>query len=382
MSPLQHQISSSSYNTTTPAVRPFSSVHSGSKLVTDSAQRKLDRKRANARIRQQRCRARKRAKALEEEAKSFDSAKKIPDEAKKHLPPLLLNKPEESTSSATGKENKGHTVHGPPGVSRFWQPPPPHPHGYRKPMVKNIHKLAKVPPSIASAHALKPQQPQTAASYQATAPYYQHHHHHHAYNMSSWYGAWSQAAAAAYYGQPVHVTNPHPGYPPRANNAIVPSSGLPPKLPPTSPCQLISPMRNEVKSQSISDATTPYHEVDDIVKSPIRSLTDVVSTPEIKERRPVLASPDTGLLPPLWSTCTKPTPATYDARSPWTDPLPSPSLMTNTPAPHTDWSFASLGYHHDTPCLPTRTPVKTSVEMESWHSSDAAGGGPTTPTMV
>lgn len=249
-------------------------------------------------------------------------------------------------------------------------------------MTKNIHKLAKVPPSIASANAWKPPPPsssQNAAPYPAaTAAYYAHHH---AYGMP-WYGSWSQqAAAAAYYNRAIHATNhPHAGgYPPHAPHHPAMTTGvLVPKLPPTSPL-LLSPKRNERKTPP-TEATTPYHEVEDIVKSPMRALTDGVSTPVFKDKRGITSSPDTDLLPPLWSTCTKPTPATssYAPQSPWSEDFASPShlVMTSTPAPDADWNFSSLGYH-DTPCLPTTTPVKTSSEIDAWHSAGAA-----TPRVV
>ena len=240
-------------------------------------------------------------------------------------------------------------------------------------MTKNIHKLAKVPPSIANANASKP--PVTHASaYPTSAPYYPHHH---PYGVASWYGAWSQAAAAAaYYGQPMHMQNHHPAYS-HVSHAAMTRGGLAPKLPPTSPLQLISPMRNDGSKTLPTEATTPYHEVEDIVKSPMHSLSDVVSTPVIKDKCHGISTPETELLPPLWSTSTKPTPSAYAPHSPWSDRLPSPSLMTNTPAPNSEWNFASLGFH-DTPCLPTTTPVKTSSEIETWHTNPTAA----TPTVV
>ena len=79
--------------TATPAVRPFS-MHDVSKVVTDSAQRKLDRKRANARIRQQRCRARKRARAMQEEAKQVPNS----------------DPPKQSISAAKNSEGRATTT--------------------------------------------------------------------------------------------------------------------------------------------------------------------------------------------------------------------------------------------------------------------------------
>ena len=329
--------------TATPAVRLFSSMHNSQKVVTDSAQRKLDRKRANARIRQQRCRARKRARAQEDEKLTFDAKKPKEDlEALKKL----------------GDQHKDikPKLPGVPATGRYWQPPPP-PTGHDPNTAKNLQKPRHDVPGNEGTWKGHTQAP---VAYPSAAAYYAHHQHAAAYNMS-WYGAWSQAAAAAYYGQ--HGMHMHPSYP-RVQGHPVASTGH--KLPPASPLQLLSPMRND---SGIKEATTPYFEVDDIVKSPMRTLAAITATPSAKKPNTInpLTSPESELLPPLWSTATKPTPG-HASRSPWSTSLPSPSLMTNTPAANADWDWSS-GYHRQTPALPLTTPIKTTSEIEAWLSA-------------
>lgn len=333
-----------SSTTATPAVRPFSSMHNDSKVVTDSTQRKLDRKRANARIRQQRCRARKRARAQEQEKNTFESK-----QIKQDVEALrsLGNRNHDLKPKLPGAR---------PVTGRYWQPPPPPPPGHDQEGPKHAHKPVNRPvvPAAGAGGAWKTHA-QTSISYQSAAAYYTHQQQAAAY--SSWYGAWSQAAAAAYYGQ--HGMHMHQGYPP-PHGHTVPSTTH--KLPPASPLQLLSPMRNKGE---IKEATTPYFEVEDIVKSPMRSLPPVESTPSAKKPHFAyhLASPESGLLPPLWSTAKKPTPGSA-SRSPWSAALPSPSLMTNTPA--ADWDWTSSYEQRETPALPLTTPIKTAGEIESW----------------
>lgn len=334
----------SSYNmapTATPAVRPFSTMHDGQKVVTDSAQRRLERKRANARIRQQRCRARKRARQLEDEKLTFHSKK---------------SKEDSETIKKLGEQHKDikPKLPGVPTTGRYWQPPPP---SHDPNTAKNRQNPRQAIPANAGAwkgHV------QAAVSYPSAATYYAHHQHAAAYNMS-WYGAWSHAAAAAYYAQ--HGMHVHPSYPPVQDH---PGASTGHKFPPASPLQLLSPMR---KDSDIKEATTPYFEVEDIVKSPMRTLAAITATPSAKKPNTVdpLTSPESELLPPLWSTATKPTPG-HATRSPWSTSLPSPSLMTNTPTANADWDWSS-NYYHQTPALPLTTPIKTTSEIEAWLSA-------------
>ena len=352
--------------TATPSARPFS-MHDASKVVTDSAQRKLDRKRANARIRQQRCRARKRARAQQEEAKTFEEQKKVRQvgkESRLPLPPLKkgdnLKKDAKAPVTINGSVSTG---------IRYWQPPPPmlvpgHPHPPKP--TKNIHKLAKVPRSITNNPNWKPP-PQAPASYPTASSYYTHHPHAASYGMP-WYGAWSQAAAAAYYSQNMHMHPHHPQAYSQPHPSNTASTAPAPKLPPASPLQLISPMRNDASRSAtteVTEATTPYHEVEDMVKSPLRSLTSLAATPLVKDSRGAM-SPQPEFLPPLWSTESKPTP-NRSARSPWSLSLPSPSIMTATPAANSQFNWSTE--YHDTPSLPLTTPIKTSNEMLSWAAS-------------
>lgn len=393
MSPLPHQTTAHMMVTTaTPA--PLS-IHSDKKVVTDSAQRKLDRKRANARLRQQRCRARKRAKQQQD----ADGGGSIVTTTNPHHPHIENTKSDDEEGGSKNKSLQSAKMPSKIAIKplttgsraiptmhpRYWQPHPPPPPGSQKQMShgrKPLNQVAPQPSSAGSASSWK--HPRQASMYPTMQPHsYYHHHHphappphhrqHQAYGMP-WY-TWPQSH---YYGQhSMHVPLSSQRHHPSLSGGI---AALRPKLPPTSPVQK-SPIRPESLSSS-GGATTPYHQVEAMVKSPLRSLDNVTTatTPNSKDSllKIVDASPESGLLPPLWSAVTKPTPV-HALQSPWSNSLPSPPLLgsatpTRASTTNSKWSSSkdnhwSSSFHQTTPSLPLTTPIKTSNEMGAWHAA-------------
>ena len=319
-------------HTTTPANLSYKLTQS--QVVTDIVQQKLERKRANARLRQQRCRARKRARALEDkEAK----------EGKKN-PRVMKDKENQPTMSTDTKSEDKSSKQVPikPAVAAPVQK-------YSNGVNWQLHTSQN--------KKKDPTAPDSSGSWNQSQSnvYPQQGYYAHAYGQ--WYGAWNQASAAYYGGRPPY---PYPtqGFP---HTSGVPSVGLEHNLPPASPFQLVSPKsddKSRSSSKSVPDASTPYHELEAMVKSPIRSF-HIAQTPMVGDGMNLgMYSPT---LPPTWSTGTKDTPAFCATQSPWLGALPSPSIMTTSPAVQNKDT-------KEPPSLPLTTPVKMTTKFRTWQT--------------
>lgn len=343
-------------------------------FITDSVQRKIDRKRANARLRQQRCRARKRARQHEEDdhpAPSFAvSSMSKSDNNNNNKPlettsgePILPAIPRPSVSTTTYRPNS-RTIHS--AVSnielhsqtkgknsktamvtpRYWQAPHPppsahpgHPLHHPKGPVPRVPIAPKETAATTSASSWK-SHPQSV--YSSAAPSY-----YTAYGMP-WY-PWPTA--------PIHQQQPYPYA--RAGAGMPHVHGahgntrLPPKLPPTSPLQAVSPPSTQRQKPLPMHHRTPE--------------------PTTANFENFLNSPGSDNLPPLWSTATKPT-SMQALQSPWSSLQVSPPLFAATtpgaasglPLYHALRSGSHHKDRHQTPTLPTTTPIKMSSEITQW----------------
>lgn len=371
MSPLPHQTPAHMMVTTaTPApLRPLS-MHDDKKVVTDSAQRKLDRKRANARLRQQRCRARKRAKLQQEGDGSVTSNDNKTDDERffsseksyqstKTFPKIAMKPP--TTGSRSSMPTMSHH-------QRYWQQQPPPVPSTVNQKHENVNiarkPLSQLAPQPTSGSVASWKHPRNASMYPPVPPHY-YHHQHQAYGM-----AWYQWSQAAYYGQSTMHVQQHSQHPPP--HQIIPgvSSSPRPQLPPASPVRK-SPCRTE---SSYYGATTPYHQVEEMVKSPMHSLSNIATTPQTKDSflKIGVSSPENDLLPPLWSTVTKPTLAADSIQSPWSSSMPSPPVLGAATPTTGNSKWNNWVSFHQTPSLPMTTPIKTSNEMGAWRTSPAS----------
>jgi hypothetical protein len=237
---------------------------------------------------------------------------------------------------------------------RYWQPPlqpcSQHPvHHHPKGPVPRVPIAPKEAATAATASSAWKAHPQSV--YSSSAPSY-----YPAYGMP-WY-PWP-AAPHQQQQQPYPYSHVAAGM----SHIHGGNTRLPPKLPPTSPLQAVSPPSTQRQKP------LPLHHHHFTPEATMTAYEPTTTTTYLSSPSPG-GSSNSDNLPPLWSTATKATPLATALQSPWSALPASPPLFASTPLYHALGSShykPDNDHHHGTPTLPTTTPIKMSSEIATWH---------------